>query len=163
MACNKRNTQYSTHFPRPEGGSGRNLWIGNWGSELGTIRGTRRTAYHFQFVIVFIFVFVWIFFSLLFALYAPLSPPCSGNMVLLHVARSPPSHSLCMSFAWQKSKKKWTKWAASWRLGRNNTKTTATTSDKTIRYPLGTGQLTEQAKYEKSSSNQNLFLVCWTK
>lgn len=49
------------------------LGIGDRNWELGTIRGTRRTAYHFQFVIVFIFVFVWIFFRC-FSLYTPRPP-----------------------------------------------------------------------------------------
>lgn len=47
----------------------------------------------------FLFSFEFFFVAFRFIRPAPLSPPCSGNMVLLHVARSPPSHSLCMSFA----------------------------------------------------------------
>lgn len=153
MACNKRNTQYSTHFPRLEGGT-----CGS-GNRTGNILGkldAQRIIFNLS-----LFSFAVFFCFSLFTL--PLFPPLC-TMILLHVARSPPSHShsLCMSFAWQKSNKKWAKWAASWRLGRINTKTKATTSDETIRYPLGNGQLTGQGKYAKPSSNQNLFLVCWT-
>lgn len=161
MACNKQNTQYSTHFPRLNGGSRRNLWIGNRGSELGTFHGTGRKAYHFQFVIVFVCISFFCF-SLFTPPLLPPPPLCCTNVILLHVARSPPSHShsLCMSFAWQKSKKKWAKWAkwaASWRLGRINTKTKATTSDETIRYPLGNGQVDWSREVEKNPHQIKIF------
>lgn len=65
MACNKRNTQYSTHFPRLEGGT-----CGS-GNRTGNILGKLDA----QRIIFNLSLFSFAVFFLFFSFYAPLVPP----------------------------------------------------------------------------------------
>lgn len=143
MACNKRNTKYSTHFStlKTAGGTG--------GSEPGTAnyelptRGTGRKAYHFQFVIVFFFIFC---FRYIRAFSAPSPPGQSWHprqllvwfwfcyMLLVCRLRIRIRIRFACHLHDKRARTKWAKWAewaASWRVGRINTKRRATTTSVT--------------------------------
>lgn len=164
MACNKQNTQYSTHFPRLDGGSRRNLWIGNRGSELGTFHGTGRKAYHFQFVIVFVCIS---FFC--FSLFTPplLPPPllyqCDSVTCCSFAAFAFALHVICMTKE-QEKMSEMSEMSCQLTARANQYKNKSNNKWRDYQIPIREwASWLVKGSRKKSSSNQNLFLVCWTK